>query len=143
MANETTFVIIKPDAVEAGHIGDILKVFEDAGFEITYLHHKLAHDTHFWHRFYKDLQVRLTPDLYQEYIEFMASGPIVTLGLRGEGAVAGVRDIIGATDPKEADEYTIRGTFGSELPRNAIHASDSAQAALTEAAFFFAGALML
>ncbi len=149
--NQTTFVIIKPDAVEKGYVGRIIDIFERAGLAITFLHHKMAHGRFFWERFYSELKARvlklqgdaITQDEFDEHIAFMSSGPIVTIGLNGPDAVRFVRDIVGSTNPQRAEPHTIRGMWGTDLPRNAIHASDTEQAALEEAAHFFAGALML
>ncbi|HEY4539394.1 MAG TPA: nucleoside-diphosphate kinase [Faecalibacter sp.] len=133
MAN-ITFTMIKPDAVAKGHIGDILKDITDAGFKIkaakmTQLAKQDAEAFYAIHSerpFFKDL------------VEFMTSGPIVAAVLEKENAVADFRTLIGATNPAEAAEGTIRAKYAESIDANAVHGSDSDENAAIEAAFHFA-----
>ena len=132
---ERTLVIIKPDAVQAGHIGEIISVYERAGLRIEYAHMAQL-SVERASAFYAEHKGK---DFYDGLIEFMTSGRCLILVVAGENAVARVRHLNGATDPREAAEGTIRARFGSELPRNAVHASESLAAAEREIAFFFPG----
>ncbi len=133
MAN-ITFTMIKPDAVAKGHIGDILKDITDAGFTIkaakmTQLAKQDAeafYAVHSERPFFKDL------------VEFMTSGPIVAAVLEKNNAVADFRTLIGATNPAEAAEGTIRAKYAESIDANAVHGSDSDENAAIEAAFHFA-----
>ncbi len=133
MAN-ITFTMIKPDAVAKGHIGDILKDITDAGFTIkaakmTQLAKQDAeafYAVHSERPFFKDL------------VEFMTSGPIVAAVLEKDNAVADFRTLIGATNPAEAAEGTIRAKYAESIDANAVHGSDSDENAAIEAAFHFA-----
>ena len=133
MAN-ITFTMIKPDAVAKGHIGDILKDITDAGFKIkaakmTQLAKQDAeafYTVHSERPFFKDL------------VEFMTSGPIVAAVLEKDNAVADFRTLIGATNPAEAAEGTIRAKYAESIDANAVHGSDSDENAAIEAAFHFA-----
>ena len=130
---DETLFMIKPDAVQAHKVGAILSEVERAGFEIL------------------DLRlVRLTPKdarlfyavhegrpFLDELVEFMSSGPAVPVRLRRDQAVPRLRDLIGATDPKEAKPGTIRALHAESKGRNAVHASDSPESARTEIQFFF------
>ena len=133
MAN-ITFTMIKPDAVAKGHIGDILKDITDAGFTIkaakmTQLAKQDAeafYAVHSERPFFKDL------------VEFMTSGPIVAAVLEKDNAVADFRTLIGATNPAEAAEGTIRAKYAESIDANAVHGSDSHENAAIEAALHFA-----
>ena len=133
MANEKTISIIKPDAVQKNVIGKILTRFEDAGLKIAatkmmQLDQKLAGDFYAVHKerpFYNDL------------VSYMCSAPVVVTVLEGEGAVAKNRELMGATDPKEAAAGTIRADFAESIDANAVHGSDSLENAQKEISFFF------
>lgn len=133
MTTNRTFTMIKPDAVGAGHIGAITKMIEEAGFRIvamkkTQLTPELAgqfYDVHSERSFYNDLRT------------YMSSGPIVPMILEKENAVADFRTLIGATNPANAAEGTIRKLFATSIEANAIHGSDSDENAQIEGAFFF------
>ena len=133
-----TLAIIKPDAVQAGHSGRILSHLEQQGFTLRAAR-----------------MVRLTPPQAETFYEvhrerpffpslvaFMTSGPALALALERDGAVAHLRDVIGATDPKEAKAGTVRQLYATSKERNAIHASDSIENAVREVAFFFPAAEM-
>ncbi|MWV61515.1 nucleoside-diphosphate kinase [Helicobacter saguini] len=131
---EQTLSIIKPDAVKKGVIGKIISRFEDNGLRIAaakkvQLSKKEAQEFYAVHKerpFFKDL------------VEFMISGPVVVMVLEGRGAVAKNRELMGATNPKEAAKGTIRADFADSIDANAVHGSDSKENAANEIAFFFA-----
>jgi len=133
MAVERTLSIIKPDAVAKNVIGRIYARFEDAGLTIIAarmlrLSRAQAEGFYAVHRdrpFFKDL------------VDFMISGPVMVQVLEGENAVQKNRDLMGATDPKKAEKGTIRADFAAGIDANAVHGSDSPQAAATEIAYFF------
>ena len=132
---ERTFSIIKPDAVKAGHAGGILSRIEEAGFRIAAL--RMRHLTReeaegFYH-------VHRARPFFSSLCDFMASGPCITLVLEREGAIAGLREIMGATDPAKAAAGTIRKDFAASIEANAIHGSDAPETAAFEIAYFFAG----
>ena len=133
MAVERTLSIIKPDAVKKNAIGQILARFERAGLRIVaarmlHLSRPQAEGFYAVHRerpFFRDL------------VEFMISGPVLVQVLQGENAIARNRELMGATDPKKADEGTIRADFADSIDANAVHGSDAAETAKNEIAYFF------
>ena len=134
-----TLAIIKPDAVGAGKAGQIIAHLEQNGFRIRAL--RMLHFTERQaQEFYAVHQQR---PFYGSLVKFMTSGPAVPMVLEAAGAVARLRDVIGATDPAEAKAGTVRKLFAESKERNAIHASDSDENALREIAFFFATADVL
>jgi nucleoside-diphosphate kinase len=134
MAN-TTLMMIKPDAVENGHIGNILQKVTSAGFQIKALKlTQLAKSDA--ERFYA---VHSERPFYPELVAFMSRGPIVAAVLEKENAVVDFRNLIGATNPAEAAEGTIRKLYATSIGENAVHGSDSDENAAIEAAFHFAG----
>ena len=138
MAGKITFTMIKPDAVKGGHIGSILKMINAAGFKIkamkfTQLSKEKAG------AFY---EVHKERPFYGELVDFMSSGPIVAAVLQKENAVEDFRTLIGATNPAEAAEGTIRAKFAKSIGENAVHGADSDENALREANFHFAGTEM-
>ncbi len=133
MATNRTFTMIKPDAVAAGNIGGITKMIEDAGFKIvamkyTRLTAELAG------KFY---EVHAERPFYGELVEYMSSGPIVAAILEKDNAVADFRTLIGATNPAEAAEGTIRKIYATSIAANAVHGSDSDENAAIEGNFYF------
>ena len=128
-----TLAIIKPDAVGSGKAGKVLAHLEGAGFEVKALR-LLALSREQASAFYA---VHRERPFYAELVEFMTSGPVIPVVLEAEGAVAKLRETIGATDPAEAAEGTIRKLYAESKGRNAIHASDSDENARAEIAFFF------
>lgn len=133
MATERTLSIIKPDAVGANHIGDIYSRFEKAGLKIIAAK-MLQLDDEKAGGFYAEHKER---PFYQDLVAFMTSGPVLVSVLEGENAVLSHRDIMGATNPKDAKEGTIRHDFANSIDENAVHGSDSAQSAEREIAYFF------
>lgn len=135
MATNRTFTMIKPDAVEAGNIGGILAMITDAGFRIVSL--KLTQlTTADAQAFYA---VHSARPFYGELVEFMSRGPIVAAILEKDNAVEDFRALIGATNPADAAEGTIRKKYAKSVGENAVHGSDSDENAAIESAFHFAG----
>jgi nucleoside-diphosphate kinase len=128
-----TFGIIKPDAVRAGKQGAIIQKVLDAGFAIRGM--KLIHQTRKQAEgFYA---VHAGKGFFDELTEFMSSGPCVVLALEKEGAVKAWRDLMGATNPAEAAEGTLRKEFAASIGENAVHGSDSDENAAIEISYFF------
>ena len=133
MEKNITFTMIKPDAVEKGYIGGILKKINDAGFEIIAMKlTKLTKDKA--SEFYK---IHEEKPFFKDLIIYMTSGPIVSAVLQKANAVEDFRTLIGATNPEEAEEGTIRKLYAQSISANAIHGSDSNENALIEANFHF------
>ncbi|HEX8737655.1 MAG TPA: nucleoside-diphosphate kinase [Pyrinomonadaceae bacterium] len=128
-----TFGIIKPDAVRAGKQGAILQRILDAGFKVRGM--KLIHQTTKQAEGFYDVH-RERP-FFGELTEFMSSGPCVVLALEKENAVKAWRDLMGATNPAEAAEGTLRKEFATSIGENAVHGSDSEENAAIEIAYFF------
>ena len=133
MAIERTLSIIKPDAVRAGNIGAILSRLEAGGLRICTMRMQTLSRGQA-EAFYAIHRER---PFFQELVEFMTSGAIVAQVLEGENAVARNRELMGATNPKEAEPGTIRADFAESIEANAVHGSDSAENARTEIKFFF------
>ena len=133
MAIERTFSIIKPDAVSKNVIGEITSRFEKAGLKI--IASKMLHMTQTQAEgFYAEHKERpFFPDL----VGFMTSGPVIVQVLEGENAIAANRDLMGATNPKEAEPGTIRADYAQSIDANAVHGSDSPESAEREIAYFF------
>jgi len=131
--NNLTFGIIKPDAVRAGHTGNIIQRITDSGFKLRAL--KTLHMT------LKEAEgfyaVHRERPFFAGLTEFMSSAPCVVMVLEKDGAVKAWRDLMGATDPAKADEGTLRKEFGGSLGENAVHGSDSDENAAIEIAYFF------
>ncbi len=132
MQTETTCVLIKPDAMRARHVGAIIDRLERADLAITgcrlFTLDKATLAEHYAHI--------VSKPFYPEVETFMHSGPIIALAVTGEDAVAKVRALAGATNPEKADPGTIRKDFGTDVMVNAVHASDSLEAAKAELARF-------
>jgi nucleoside-diphosphate kinase len=133
MSGNITFTMIKPDAYGAGNSGAIIKMIEEAGFQISAM--KLTHLTASTAgAFY---EVHKERPFYKDLVSYMSSGPIVAMVLRKANAVEDFRKLIGATDPSKAADGTIRKLFAKSIEANAIHGSDSDENAAIEASFFF------
>ena len=134
MALERTFAIIKPDAVTKGQSGEILSMIERAGFRVVAM--RLRHLTK------KDAEafyaVHKSRPFFNGLVTFMTEGPVVTLVLESENAIAKWRDLMGATNPVNAAEGTIRKRFAENIERNCVHGSDAPETAAVEIPFFFA-----
>ena len=135
MRNNITFTIIKPDAIENGHAGDILSMILKAGFQISAL--KLIHLTNTQaETFY---QIHKEKPFFEGLVNFMTRSPIIVAVIKKKNAVKDFRNLIGSTNPEEADKGTVRKLYATSMGENAIHGSDSAENALIESSFFFAG----
>lgn len=134
MSGNRTFTMLKPDAIENGHMGKIIDMIIQAGFSIKAM--KLTQlTTEQAQKFY---EVHAERPFYGELVEYMTSGPIVAAILEKDNAVADFRSLIGATDPAEAAEGTIRKYYAESKGRNAVHGSDSDENATIEGVFHFA-----
>ena len=138
MAIETTLVLVKPDGVRRGLCGEILARLERRGYELRgarllRVSKALGRQHYAEHRgkpFFADL------------VDFISSGPVLALAVRGEGAILGVRAMMGATNPADAAPGSIRGDFATELSENVVHGSDSRTSAKRELALFFPDGLL-
>lgn len=135
MVTNRTFTMIKPDAVEAGYSGAIIKQIEEAGFRIVAIK-KTQLTTHRAGQFYA---VHSERPFYNDLCAYMSSEAIIPMILEKENAVADFRKLIGATNPAQAEEGTIRKLYAKSIEANAIHGSDSDENAEIEGNFFFAG----
>ena len=135
MSVETTLAIVKPDAFGTGKAGLILAHLEERGFELVAARVARLRRVEA-EAFY---EVHSERPFYGSLVDFMTSGPCMPVALRRENAVAHLRSVIGATDPAEAEEGTVRALFAESKERNAIHASDSVDNATVEVSFFFSG----
>ena len=130
---ERTFGIIKPDATKAGQTGAILAAIEASGLHLIGL--RRLHMSHAQaSEFYAVHQER---PFYESLVNFMASGPVTVFALEGENAIKRYRDLMGATNPAEASEGTLRARFATSIDHNAVHGSDAPETAAEEIAFFF------
>lgn len=134
MAIENTLSIIKPDATRRNLTGLINAKFEKAGLKII-AQKRLHLSETIVQKFY---EVHKDRPFYNDLVEFMISGPVIVQVLRGEGAVMMNRTVMGATNPSEADEGTIRKEFAESIEANSVHGSDSLENAINEINFFFA-----
>jgi nucleoside-diphosphate kinase len=130
---QRTLTIVKPDAVAKGVTGEILSRFEKAGLEIVALK-KLRLTEEQARGFYA---VHKERPFYGELVDFMTSGPVVVGVLEGPDAIAKNRELMGPTDSTKAEPGTIRGDFGTDIERNAVHGSDAPETARVEIAYFF------
>lgn len=130
---EQTLSIIKPDAVRAHHIGEIIETFESHGLQVAAI--KMTHlskkDAMMFYDIHKD------KPFYRELVSFMNEGPVVVMVLEGENAIKKNRELMGATNPKNANPGTIRYRFANSVQSNAVHGSDSPETAKKEISFFF------
>jgi nucleoside-diphosphate kinase len=132
---ERTFSIIKPDAVKGRKAGKILARIEEAGFTLVALrerHLTKAQAEGFYH-------VHKARPFFGSLVDFMTSGPCITMVLEKDNAIASLRELMGATDPAKAAAGTIRKDFADSIEANAIHGSDAAETAAFEIGYFFAG----
>jgi len=132
---ERTLTIIKPDAVAAGHIGDIIKIFESNQLTIkaarlVNLTKKEAEGFYAVHR---------DKGFFESLTNFMSSGPALPMVLEGEDAIARLRKLMGATNPANADDGTIRKLYAQDIEHNAVHGSDAPETAAFEISYFFPG----
>ncbi|MFQ5470679.1 MAG: nucleoside-diphosphate kinase [Gammaproteobacteria bacterium] len=134
MAIERTLSIVKPDAVAKNIIGDIYRCFEKGGLKIVAakMMHLSQEQAQAFYAVHKERP------FYNDLVGFMTSGPVMVQVLEGENAIARNREIMGATNPADADEGTVRAQFANNVEENAVHGSDAPETAATEIAFFFA-----
>ncbi len=130
---ERTLSIVKPDGVQKHLIGEVIRKFEGAGLNVialkmVWMDKKEAEGFYAVHR---------GKGFYESLTEFMSSGPAVVMVLEGEGAISKVRDLMGATDPKQAKEGTLRRQFATNIERNVVHGSDAPETAAFEIKYFF------
>ena len=133
MATNRTFTMLKPDAIENGHMGKIIDMIINAGFQIKamkYTSLSVAQAQEFY-------AVHSERPFYGELVDYMTSGPIIAAILEKENAVTDFRNLIGATDPAEAADGTIRKYYAESKGRNAVHGSDSDENAAIESEFHF------
>jgi nucleoside-diphosphate kinase len=133
MALERTLSIIKPDAVKKNVIGKILARFEETGLRVIaarMMHLSRAEAEGFY-------AVHRERPFFRDLVDFMTSGPVLVQVLEGDDAIARNRDLMGATDPKQAAKGTIRADFAASIDANAVHGSDAAETARMEIAYFF------
>ena len=130
---EKTLVLIKPDAFGKNHAGDILKIYEDAGFKI--LAAKVMKMTR--ELAAKHYAEHIDRPFYPALVEFMTSAPLMALVVGGDDVIKKVRELNGATNPAEAAEGTVRKLFAEDKTKNAVHASDSKESAAREIPIFF------
>ena len=139
MSVERTFSMIKPDAMAAGQAGEILAMIQKAGFQVLGL--RMTRLTEAQARgFYA---VHRERPFYEGLVKFMTEGPVIVMALEREDAIKGLRDVMGATNPANAAEGTIRKRFAANIERNCIHGSDAPETAETELRFFFTAADLL
>ncbi len=130
---ERTFVMLKPDAVQRGLVGEIISRLERKGLKIVamkmlWIKRELAENHYAEHR---------EKPFFESLVDYITSGPVVAMVVEGKNAVKVVRTIVGATNPQEAQPGTIRGDYGMDIGRNVIHASDSIESAEREISLFF------
>ncbi|MCP4500233.1 MAG: nucleoside-diphosphate kinase [Deltaproteobacteria bacterium] len=135
MAVENTLSIIKPDGVKNNHIGSIVAKFEENGLlpVAMRMHFLTKHEAEGFYAVHKERP------FFGELVEFMTSGPVLLMNLEGENAIAKNREIMGATNPADAADGTIRKMFSASIGENTVHGSDSAENAVIELNWFFTG----
>lgn len=133
MTKERTLSIIKPDAVGKNHLGNIISRFEKAGLEViaVKMKHLSKDDAEGFYAVHKERP------FFKDLVDFMITGPVLIMVLEGENAIAKNRDLMGATDPKKAEQGTIRADLATSIDENAVHGSDAAETAEKEIAHFF------
>ena len=136
MSVQRTFSIIKPDAVAAGQAGEILAMIQKAGFTVLGLRMMRLTDAQA-RGFYA---VHSARPFFEGLVKFMTEGPIIVMALEREDAIKGLREVMGATNPANAAEGTIRKRFAANIERNCIHGSDAPETAAVELSYFFTGA---
>ena len=139
MPTERTLTIIKPDAVAAGHIGDIIKIFEAHQFKIVAarlvkLNKKEAEGFYAVHR---------AKGFFESLTNFMSSGSALVMVLEGENAILRLREVMGATNPANAAPGTIRKLYAASIEHNAVHGSDTPETAAYEIGYFFPGIVLV
>ncbi|MFP4050649.1 MAG: nucleoside-diphosphate kinase [Thermoplasmata archaeon] len=130
---ETTFLMVKPDGVQRGLVGSVIKRLEDRGLRITAMK-MMTIEQERAEEHYAEHEGK---DFYEPLLDYITSGPVVAMAVVGKDAISIVRKMVGATDPHEANPGTIRGDYGIEIGRNIVHAADSPESAERELDIFF------
>jgi nucleoside-diphosphate kinase len=133
MAVESTFIMVKPDGVARGLVGEVISRFERKGLTLQRIR-MLTIDEALARRHYAE---HVNEPFFPELLEFIVSGPVVAMEWSGESAISVCRDLMGATDPKQAAPGTIRADYGLAVTHNLVHGSDSPESALRELDIFF------
>jgi nucleoside-diphosphate kinase len=133
MAIENTFIMVKPDGVARGLVGEVINRFERKGLTLERIRH-LTIDERLARRHYEE---HVEKPFFPELVDFITSGPVVAMEWSGESAISVCRGLMGATDPKQAAPGTIRGDLGLVVTHNIIHGSDGPESAARELAIFF------
>jgi nucleoside-diphosphate kinase len=135
VASERTLTIIKPDGVEQGNIGDIIRLFEANRFKIkaARMIHLSRGEAEAFYAVHKERK------FFNDLTRYMSSGPILVLVLEGENVIARLRDLMGTTDPQKAAAGTIRKLYATSIEKNVIHGSDGPETAESEIGYFFDG----
>jgi nucleoside-diphosphate kinase len=133
MAEQSTLLILKPDAVHRGLIGEVIGRIERAGLRIEAIR-MMEIEPDLAERHYSE---HVQKPFFAELVDFITSGPVVVVKVTGPDAIATLRALMGATDPAKADKGTIRGDLGTDMPQNLVHGSDSEESAVRELALFF------
>lgn len=133
MSNEHTFIMVKPDGVERGLVGEVISRFERKGLRLEKVR-RLQIDEDLAREHYAE---HVEKGFFPELLEFITSGPVVAMEWSGESAVSVSRTMMGATDPKQADPGTLRGDYGLAVTHNLVHGSDSVESAKRELGIFF------
>jgi nucleoside-diphosphate kinase len=139
MALERTLTIIKPDAVKAAHVGDIIKIFEASGFRIVaarLVNLSRAEAEGFY-------AVHRGKPFFESLTNFMSSGPAIPMVLEGENVIARLREVMGATNPANAAAGTIRKLYAASIEANCVHGSDAPETAAFEVSYFFPGVQLI
>ncbi len=130
---ETTFLMVKPDGVQRGLIGEVISRIEEKGLRIDAMN-MLHIDSEKAQEHYAEHEGK---EFYEPLLEYITSGPVVAMAVSGDSAISVVRTIVGKTDPEEANPGTIRGDYGLDISRNIVHAADSKESAERELNIFF------
>ncbi len=130
---ETSFLMLKPDGVQRGLVGEVISRIEERGLRIVALK-MLKIDRSKAEEHYAEHQGK---DFYEPLLDYICSGPVVAMAVKGDSAISVIRDMVGATDPKDANAGTIRGDYGLDVARNIVHAADSKESAERELDIFF------
>ena len=133
MASERTLILVKPDAFERRLTGEVISRFERKGLSLVALKQMVANDATANEHYAEHAE----KPFFGELVEFITGGPLVALVLEGPNAITAARQVIGATDPVEADAGSIRGEFGTEVTFNLVHGSDSPESAARETKIWF------
>ncbi len=130
---KTTFLMVKPDGVQRGLVGDVMKRIEKRGLRIVAMK-MMSLDEETAGEHYTEHKGK---DFYEPLIDYITSGPVVAMAVKGDSAISLVRKMVGATDPQDANPGTIRGDYGIDIGRNIVHAADSPESADRELGIFF------